>query len=130
TGTSEIGVFGGGHPVGERHPRVDLVLELRLRAVQEARLHDAVRSGNRDLALVAAFAVGADETSLFAPLNAGKEGGITPELVPLPVGKRVVVALGALQPDAEEGPRRAGREVLRLEFLGHVKGGGAGSHRA
>ena len=50
-----------------------------------------------------------------------EEGGEAPELLALPVGEGMVVALGTLDADAEEDAGGAGGQVLRLEFLGEVE---------
>ena len=61
-------------------------------------------------------------SSLPCFVTPGEEGGQAPELLALPAGERVVVALGAFEPDAEERPRGAGGEVLGLGVLGDVVG--------
>src|SRR4029079_16413299 len=57
----------------------------------------------------------------FLRLNARKERSEAPELLLLPVGERMVVALGAFDAHAEEDARGAGGEILRLVFLGRVE---------
>ena len=45
-------------------------------------------------------------------MDAAEEGGQAPEVVLLPGLERVVVALGAVEPDAEERPGHPGGEAL------------------
>ena len=49
-----------------------------------------------------------------------EERSQAPELLALPVVKRMIMTLGALEPDPQERPRRAGSEVLGLGILGNV----------
>jgi hypothetical protein len=61
------------------------------------------------VAVVDAGEVGAD---------AAEEGGQAAEVVLLPGLERVVVALGAVEPDAQEGPGHAGGDALGIGAFG------------
>ena len=63
-----------------------------------------------------------EDVELLGPLERGEECGHLPELVALPVGERVVVALGALEFHPQEQPRGAGGQVLRLQLVGLIEG--------
>ena len=64
--------------------------------------------------LVRILAGGDREVALLLPLDSGEEGGVAPELLAFPVAERVVVALGALDLDAEE---QAGGGAARFSGL-------------
>ena len=74
----------------------------------------AVEGLERALAVVDAAEVGVD---------AAEEGGQAAEVVLLPGLERVVVALGAVEPDAEERPGDPGGEALGIGALGLLVAG-------
>src|SRR5207245_2112430 len=100
----------------------DLELPGRLGAVGEGGLHDALGPRNGQLALVGGVTGRDDEFAVALPLEAGEEGGVFPELLASPLGEGMVVALGALQANAEEDARRGRAQVLRRGILGEVIG--------
>ena len=55
--------------------------------------------------------------------NAGKEGGISPEIALRPLVEGMVVALGTLDLNSQERPGRAGGEFFRLQFERRIKQG-------
>src|SRR5262249_48832140 len=116
-------VIRGGQPVRQGGAGRHLVLELRLPAVEELGLDDSLLAGDLQLTLVAQLPHRA-ELVVALPRQPGEERGVAPELFALPVGGRVVVALGTFQPDAEELPGRAGGQGLWLDVLGREVGGG------
>src|SRR5688500_10444360 len=81
----EVGVGGFCHPAGQDGP-VALGTGSGRATVEEDGLYDAVRIGD-------GYRAGWHE-----------EGGLLPELLLLPPGKGVVVALGALDLDSQEVP--------------------------
>src|SRR5262249_62318067 len=112
----EVRIIGGDDPVGERGAGAGLRLPLRFLAVEELRLDRPRRPRNGEFVLVGLLGSGQDEVLQALRADAGEECGKAPELFALPVSKGVVVTLGALDADAEEHARRAGRQVLRLEL--------------
>ena len=55
--------------------------------------------------------------------NACKEGGVSPKIALGPFIERVIVALGTLDLNSQEGPGRAGRQLFGLQFEGRVEQG-------
>src|SRR5262249_51634048 len=100
-------------PISEDNARIGLrVVKLRLLAVEELRLRRLFGAGGLQHARCARRLA-----ARVARLHAGEEGGILPELLALPVGERMIVALRTRQPHTEEEAGRRVGEVLRLELL-------------
>src|SRR2546421_12844416 len=96
-GPGEVRVVRRGDPVGQRLARRLLELPLRDTAVEELRLHDALGAGDGDLLAVRGLVPRNSEVALVLPLQPREEGSVLPELLALPVGEGVMMALGTLQ---------------------------------
>ena len=93
-------------------------------AVEEGRLHDLLVPGTVASRRLGNFPDRAGQRhgrGGALRLQAGEERRIAPELFTGPRGERVVVALGAFEPETQEQPGRARREVLSLHFLGEIE---------
>ncbi len=109
----EVRVIRRGDPVGE-HLAAVLAFAVRRLAAEEFRRDDAVAHG------VLGFAAAAVEDDrlarIFAGLAAdlGEEGDEAAVVIHRPAVERMVVALRALDADAEEGLRGVFRELQRI----------------
>ena len=56
-------------------------------------------------------------------MNVAEERGQAPEVGLLPGLERVVVTLGEIEPDAQEGPRHASSQTFRIGQLGLLADG-------
>src|SRR5262245_34801806 len=110
-------IFAGRDPVGQSAARRRLGRPRRLLAVEEHGPDGLLALDRHQLALAGRLGQ-RGEQAVAAPLDAGEEGSLLPELLPGPAGERMIVALGAFELDAEEGARDGGGEVLWLRLLG------------
>src|SRR5438105_7352726 len=92
-GASEIGVLPARDPVGEGGARRRLLVPLGLRAVDKGGLNKLICAGDGNFPLAGDLVGGGDKVTLALSLQTGEEGGQAPELVALPTGERVVMAL-------------------------------------
>src|SRR5262249_6576771 len=79
-----------------------------------------VLAGGSQAAPVCRLGQGREQTAALA--DAGEKRRLLPELLLGPAGKGVVVALGTLQADPEEGAAHGGGEVLRASTLAGDEG--------
>src|SRR5262249_11204117 len=106
-GTGKVGIVGRGHPVRQGDARVGVLGELRLLAVEELCLHNALGAADLDLADIEVVLGGDEALALLAEgCDAGEEGGVLPELLPRILVERVIVTLRTFELEAQE---QAGR---------------------
>ncbi len=117
----EIGVVGGGQPVGKYLSRGGAVVEVWLLAVEVFRLHHLVGAGDGQARLAGLLAYTGTPNSGKARLNVAEEGGEGPKLLLFPLREGVVVALSATKIDAEKEPGGRGCDFLGLVLLGDVE---------
>ena len=121
-GPGEVGIVASDDPVGQDSPGRRLRPPGGLGVVEKPRGDHLRAAGDRQLATIGDLApLEYLAVLLLRPLDPGEERGQGPELFALPRGERMVVALGALDPEAQESPRRAGGEVLRLGVVRRVE---------
>ena len=121
----EVRVIGRGDPIGQDLASAGAGRQAGAEWSRWAALTTFVVPGMVSSRRCGVFASRAEGVGVIRLLgDAGEEGGEAPEFLPLPLRERMVVALGALHADAEEGPRRIARDDLRLPAPGRVEGGG------
>ena len=102
-GFGEVRVFRTRYPVRQCFARGVRRHSLRFSAVRESRRSLAVGAGNGNLPHVQFFGFGHSQPIPLIPaFHSAEERREAPKLVALPLGERVVMALGALQADAQE----------------------------
>src|SRR5205823_5754779 len=109
---SEVRIVRRCHPFGERGPCACVLFPRWLPAIEESGLDHFLGAGHRDFVFLRVLVAGQQKILQALRLDPGKEGGEAPELLALPFRERMVMALGALDTDAEEYPGRAGGEIL------------------
>src|SRR5262245_26960088 len=120
-GPAEVRVVLRDGPVAQYLARLHPLLDDRLFAVEELRLHLLVGVGDLDLVGILLIALYLGEVALPGALDTAEEGGEAPELLTLPVSEGMIVALSAGEVDAKGDPRHRPGDLLRRVILGGVE---------
>ncbi len=124
-GLGEVRIVGAGDPLRQQFALVGRFIPVGGRTVEKRRLHDHFGLGNQNRVGAAAGRLGGRHAA-----GSVKERCQRPKLLPRPVRKRMIVALGTLHLHAQENTGRAGRDHLGLLLVGLKKGHGAGDEAA
>ncbi|HEX4129681.1 MAG TPA: PQQ-binding-like beta-propeller repeat protein [Pirellulales bacterium] len=120
--TCEVAVLGRREPLGQRLAWPRLQGPGRRAAVEKHRLRRLTGVGHGQLTPLDCLGSGQHRVVGPQPSDTGIKGGELPELLLLPIGERMIMALRAIEVHAQEHPRGRCRQVLGFQFVGLEEG--------